>query len=120
MIKKILIAEDNIGISLVLKTRLEKSGFSVDTVSGGYALLGYLHDKEEPDAIVLDLILPEKTGIELLESVKNKWAGTKIFIFSAHPEYEQKMHLFEDYTCGFFPKTKGVDNLIKAIKKEFK
>ncbi|MBL7158128.1 MAG: response regulator [Candidatus Omnitrophica bacterium] len=116
----ILIAEDSPVTSSVLKVKLENEGFSVDAVSSGYALLGYLKDKEEPAVIVLDLVLPGKTGIELLSTVKNKWPGTKIFIFSAHPEYETKLYVFEDYICGFFAKTKGVDRLIKAIKKEFK
>lgn len=120
MKKMALIAEDSPVTSSVLKIKLESEGFSVDIVNSGYALLGYLKDKEEPDVIILDLMLPEKTGIELLSTVKNKWPGTKIFIFSAHPEYETKLHVYEDYICGFFQKTKGVDRLIKAIKKEFK
>ena len=115
-----MIAEDSTVTSSVLKVKLENDKFSVDIVTSGYALLGYLKDKKAPDVIILDLMLPEKTGIELLSTVKNKWPETKVFIFSAHPEYETKLHVYEDYICGFFSKTKGADRLIKAIKKELK
>jgi len=113
--KKILIVEDNKDISTILKKKLEIHGFSVDLAEGGYAVLGYMRDSKMPHAIVLDIILPERSGEDLLCTLKNKWPDTKVFIYSAHAEY--KGHL-KEYAAGFFLKTDGMDNLIGAIKKE--
>ena len=113
--KKILVIEDNKDISDILKTRLEHQGFSVDTARGGYAVLEYMHGSEMPDAIVLDLVLPERSGEELLASLKSKWQDTKVFIYSGHEKYEGK---FKECISGFFLKTNGIDKLINAIMKE--
>lgn len=115
--KKILVAEDNPEMCVILKTRLEEAGFSSDIVQGGYALLGYLKKEGMPDAVILDLMLPERSGVELLGTLKNKWPATKIFIFSAYPEYKDKLHLFKGHIAGFFCKTDGIDKLIGAIKE---
>ena len=112
--KKVLIVEDNEDIRTLLKKRLEISGFSVDMAEGGYALLGHLRKDAAPDVIILDLMLPERSGIELLSSLKSKWPKTAIFIFSAHPEYQRKAFV-RDAVEGFFCKTDGMDKLIKEI-----
>jgi len=116
--KTVLIAEDNRDIRTILKERLEKDGFTVMIANGGYAVLGYLRKNQKPDFIILDLLLPERSGIELLDSLKSKWPDTKIFIYSAHTEFEGRLRLFKEHISGFFIKTDGFDKLIDAIKKE--
>ncbi len=115
--KKILIVEDEQDISKILKARLESEGFSVDTVEGGFSALGYLKKKSAPNAIVLDLVLPERSGIELLGSFHSVWPDTKIFIYTAHTEYEERPYYYEKYIGGFFRKSDGMDKLVRRIKK---
>lgn len=117
-VKKVLIVEDNFEIIKVLKKRLEDNDFSVDVAEGGYAVLGFLKEENGPDVVILDIMIPERNGMELICSIKNKWANTKIFIFSAHDEYKRKMHLYKEYVCAFFSKVDGIENLIEAIKDE--
>ena len=116
--KKILVVEDNHEIVRLLKKRLEDNAFFVDVAEGGYAVLGLLRDEDGPDAVILDLMIPERSGIDLLCSIKNKWPNTKIFIFTAHQEYKSKMQLYSEYICAFFSKMEGMENLIEAIKEE--
>jgi len=115
--KKVLIVEDERDISHILKARLEAAGFSVDMAGGGLAALSYLKAKKAPAAIVLDLVLPERSGVELLGSFHNVWPDTKIFIFTAHPEYKEKPYYFEKYAAGFFCKPEDMGKLLKEIKK---
>ena len=82
--KKVLVVEDNKDISEILKKRLEQDGFSVDIADGGYSVLSRLKEAQIPDVIILDLMLPERSGMELLSSLNAKWPDTKIFIFSAY------------------------------------
>jgi len=116
--KTVLIAEDNQDIRIILAKRLENNGFAVKIADDGYAVLGYLRKNQKPDIVILDLFLPERSGIELLDSLKNKWPDTKIFVYSAHAEFESRLHLFKDHICGFFIKSDGIDKLVEAIKKE--
>jgi len=115
--RKILMIEDNKDISSFLKKNLVKDGFLVDIVETGYAVLAYLKDSKEPDAVILDLFLPERSGIELLDSLVNHWKKAKIFIYSGRLEWKARL-LKHPSVYGFFNKTDGQKGLIDAIKKE--
>lgn len=67
-ITKILIIEDERFLSTILKNRFEKEGFAISQAFDGEEAVGLLNS-EKPDLIVLDLILPKKSGFEVLESI---------------------------------------------------
>lgn len=117
---RILIVEDNKDMSMILAKRLQHEGFATEAISDGYALLGSIRDGLEPDAIILDLMLPGRSGIELLNTIINKWKAAKIFIFSAHSEYEKRHTLKEYNISGYVCKSDGIDKLIEIIKVELK
>mgnify|MGYP001587399287 FL=1 len=67
---KILLVEDDLFLSSLLKTRLEKEKFEVLAAHDGDEALKILRDTK-PDLILLDIILPGKSGFEVLEEVKS-------------------------------------------------
>lgn len=69
-IKKILIIEDEAKISEMIKTYLEAENFKVFTVANGVEGLDRLQ-REEFDLVILDLMLPGISGIELCKKVRN-------------------------------------------------
>ncbi len=64
----ILIVEDDPGLLRTLKAKLEKAGYEVETAQDGEEALRLI--REKPDAVLLDLLLPQKTGIEVLEDLQ--------------------------------------------------
>lgn len=67
--KKVLIVEDEVDIAQLVKHYLEKDGFRADIAkTGGEALK--LIKSERPDLIILDLMLPEMTGIEICKKLR--------------------------------------------------
>ncbi|MDD3531154.1 MAG: response regulator [Candidatus Pacebacteria bacterium] len=67
---KILVIEDEEVLSKVLQEKFEKSGYDVAVANDGDAALTLAKDTN-PDAIVLDLLLPKRNGFEVLESLKS-------------------------------------------------
>jgi len=68
--KKILIIEDDTNLLSNYKTELELRKFDVVSVTDGEK--GYpTVEKEMPDLILLDIMLPNKNGIDILEEVRN-------------------------------------------------
>lgn len=65
---KILIIEDDPYISSMYVTKLEREGFKTSVAMDGEE--GLAKAKEEPDLILLDLILPKLSGIDLLKQLK--------------------------------------------------
>ena len=66
---KILIVEDEEVLALVLKEKLELDHFEVQTAADGEAGLAAV-GSFRPDFILLDLVMPKKTGMEVLEELK--------------------------------------------------
>lgn len=67
---KILVVEDEEVLAKVLQEKLEKSGYEVALAGDGEAALT-LAKSFNPDAVVLDLLLPKKNGFEVLEVLKS-------------------------------------------------
>ncbi len=81
--KKVLVAEDDVFLSQLLSTRLEKAGINVLKAFDGEEALEIIK-KERPDLILLDIILPKKSGFEVAEEVASNpmLRGTPIIITS--------------------------------------
>ena len=66
---RILIVEDSEAATIQLRFALESAGFCVDAVSGGRHALSYLKT-HVPDGIILDLMMPEVDGFDVLKAVR--------------------------------------------------
>ncbi len=113
--KKILVVEDNEDIAHFLVEKLKKENYSTQLLNNGLEVVEYLLKKEFiPDAVILDLMLPGRSGYELLNTIKSVCPDVKIFIFSAHREYEGRIP--DESAEGFFCKTDGINKLVNALK----
>lgn len=67
--KKILVAEDDKFLSSAYRVKLTKAGFDVTIARNGNEVMSELQ-KQIPDCILLDLVMPEKDGFSVLEDLK--------------------------------------------------
>lgn len=79
---RILLVEDEKLLSGYIAKGLQNSGYAVDAVYDGEEAL-YEYSINEYDLIVLDLNLPKKDGIEVLQEIREQDANIKIMILSA-------------------------------------
>ena len=78
--KKVLVIEDNRELSGILQKRLVLSGYEVEVLASGLDLVSRFREKEKcPDVVILDLMLPGRSGYDLLNAVKSVWPTTKLF-----------------------------------------
>lgn len=81
---KILIAEDEALIRRSLKIAGESRGHIVQTAENGLLALS-VWDAFKPDLAIIDVLMPEMDGLELLKQIP-KNSSTKIIVISAHDE----------------------------------
>ncbi len=74
MPKTILIVEDDALTSRVYSSLFQRAGYQVETVADGLSASAIL-EHNPPDAVLLDLMLPGKNGIEVLREFRNTPAG---------------------------------------------
>ena len=67
--KKILVIDDENDILLIIKSALHEEGFDVTTANNGYDGLALAEDAS-PDLIILDIMMPEMDGFEVLQQLK--------------------------------------------------
>lgn len=67
--KRILIVDDDLQLARLIKRELEARGFDVDIAENGIRALGFLSQMKY-SVIILDLWMPELSGVELLEHLK--------------------------------------------------
>ncbi len=86
---KIAIVEDDQAISQMYRIKFESEGYTVDTAENGKLGLA-LAESMKPDIILLDLMMPEMTGDEMLAKLrKTTWGkDTKVVILTNMGEQE--------------------------------
>lgn len=110
----VLIADDNANIRQTVKDILMERGYAVETVKDGYDLLNYLRNKS-PQVLVLDLIMPQKDGIEVFSAIKGIAPETKIIIYTAFQRYEYS--LYAQTADKFLLKSDSPEKLLEAIEE---
>ncbi len=86
---KVLIADDSETILLLLRTRLEMEGYEVETASDGQEVTElFQRDRPDrgPDILLLDAMMPRKSGIDALRELRAEGVDTPALIVSAHQD----------------------------------
>jgi len=86
---KVAIVEDDTAISQMYRIKFEAEGYDVDTAENGFLGLK-LAESMKPDIILLDLMMPEMNGIEMLTALrKSSWGQSiKVIILTNMGEQE--------------------------------
>jgi two-component system alkaline phosphatase synthesis response regulator PhoP len=88
--KTIMVVDDNPDIITIVKTILEGRGYSVFSATSGPDLLNLLTTSQKPDLIILDIMMPEMDGLEVLTRLKGKTETSTIpvILLTAKVQYE--------------------------------
>jgi CheY-like chemotaxis protein len=89
MKKTIMVVDDNPDIITIVKTILEGKGYNVLSASSGAQLLNLL-EGTKPDLIILDIMMPEMDGLEVLSQLKalTETASIPVILLTAKVQYE--------------------------------
>lgn len=112
---RILIIEDEIRLSRFLKKGFEGEAMAVDVANDGEqgSLLGR---QEVYDAIILDLMLPGKDGIEVLKEIRAAGIATPILILSAKGEIEDRVRGLNLGADDYLPKPFAFTEVLARVR----
>lgn len=112
--KTILVVDDSIVIRKMVEIALEDENFSIETaVSGkeGLNMIETLH----PDLVILDLMLPDISGIDVLKSIKSG-AGLPVIMLSGKDSPQMVETAKKEGADAFLPKPFKDEDLLEKIK----
>lgn len=111
----ILLVEDNIHISEFVVKGLEESGFSVVLVQNGTDAREQINQREW-SVILLDIMLPDIDGIELLQYTRYKKIHTPILVISALSDTDDKVKALDYGADDYLAKPFHFKELVARIK----
>ena len=100
---RILIAEDEVTIARALKVMLEKNKYAVDLVHNGNDALDYLRATGY-DALVLDIMMPGKDGIQVLKTARAEGVTTPALFLTAKAEVADRVAGLDAGADDYLPK----------------
>ena len=115
--RPILVVDDDAKIVRLVRTYLERDGFSVVTAADGPAALDAI-ERHRPALVVLDLMLPELDGRAVIRAVRgdDAAAATPILIISARGSTIDRIVGFEDGADDYLPKPFSPAELVLRVK----
>ena len=116
---KILIVEDEKGISDFLKQGLEEEGYEITVASDG--LTGFnLAIANKPNLILLDWMLPKMSGIEVCKEFRKTDSKTPIIFLTAKDTIQETIEGLKSGANDYIKKPFSFDELLERIKIHFR
>ena len=111
---RILIIEDEVALAELVANRLKKEKYIVDiSYDGEEGLYNALMDIY--DLILLDIMLPNVNGIDILKKIKKNNIKAKVIMLTAKSELEDKLLGFNEGANDYIPKPFHIDEVIARV-----
>lgn len=111
---KVLIVEDDAGIAGFLQTELCHEGFSVSYAADGRSALS-MFESSAPDIILLDIMLPELNGIEVLRRIR-KTSRVPVILLTARGETYDKVNGLDAGADDYLAKPFAIEELLARMR----
>ena len=112
---RVLVVDDDEAIARMLAEYLTEHGLSADWAGGGRAALDKIQGGPTPDALVLDLRMPDLDGREVLSQVRRQGLDPRVVLLSADREVATAAR--ELRADGFVEKPFAPENLLAAVRR---
>jgi two-component system KDP operon response regulator KdpE len=112
--QRVLVVDDEPQIVRGLKVILRDAGYEVETAENKEQALGALSVRP-PDAVVLDLVLPDGSGVEVCEEVRS-WSRLPILVLSAVGDEREKVRALDAGADDYVTKPFGTEELLARLR----
>jgi two-component system KDP operon response regulator KdpE len=111
---RILVVDDEPHIVRGLKVILRTAGYAVEAAETKAEALALLASRP-PDAVVLDLVLPDGQGVDVCREVR-RWSGLPIVVLSAVGDEREKVRALDAGADDYVTKPFGTDELLARLR----
>jgi two-component system, OmpR family, KDP operon response regulator KdpE len=111
---RILVVDDEKQILRALQTSLRGAGYEVDTADTAETALAAAAMRP-PEAVILDLVLPDGTGIDVARELR-EWSSAPIIVLSAVGEEREKIAALDAGADDYVTKPVGIDELLARLR----
>lgn len=115
--KRLLIVDDNEDNRDMLARRLRRRGYIVDTAESGAAALRLINDAQAFDAVLLDVMMPDMTGLEVLIELRTRFGKDQlpVLMATARSDSEDVVEALRLGANDYVTKPINLDEVISAL-----
>ncbi len=114
---RVLIVEDEAALAMGLKFNFEQEGYEVTAANDGVRALSCFQEAEHPfDLVILDLMLPGKSGYEICQEIRRSDPTVPILVLSARSLSEDKARAFDCGTDQYMTKPFALPELLSRAR----
>lgn len=117
MDKKILLVDDAAFMRMLIRNTLTTNGYTniLEAADGEIAVSTY--SAEKPDLVIMDITMPNKTGIEALKEIKAMAPGAKVVMCSAMGQEAMVVEAIKLGALDFIVKPFKAERILQTVKK---
>jgi two-component system, OmpR family, KDP operon response regulator KdpE len=112
--ERILVVDDEPQILRAVRTSLQAAGYEVDVAETAAAALTVAAARP-PDAVILDLVLPDGNGIEVCRELR-RWTTAPVLVLSAVGDEQEKVAALDAGADDYVTKPFGIDELLARVR----
>src|SRR3954469_12556513 len=112
---RILVVEDEKRIADFLCRGLEGAGYAVDAAPNGASAIDHIHATDY-DLVILDLMLPDMDGLQVLEKIRNRKVGPPVLILSARGAVDDRVRGLETGADDYLVKPFAFVELLARVR----
>ena len=112
---RLLVVEDEKRIADFLCRGLQGAGYAVDVAGSGSVALDFIH-RTEYDLVILDLMLPDMDGLQILERIRSRKAGPPVLILSARGAVDDRVRGLEQGADDYLVKPFAFVELLARVR----
>jgi len=116
MSEKILIADDEPSNRKILAQELVHRGFAVDTARGGREALAMI-ESTSPDLLILDYMMPDLSGLEVLKELRHKDNDTPVIMITAYGSVDRAVEAMKAGAYDFITRPFDPDHIDLVLRK---
>ncbi len=113
----ILVIDDTEEITEIISIALLHEGYHVTSFHTGEDALHYLHDENRPDIILLDILLPDINGIDLLHQIKQIDETIPVIMITAFAEVKSAVKAMKAGASDYVSKPFKLEELKSVIRQ---
>jgi len=116
--RNILLIDDHAVVRKGLKAILEEEFNDISVAEADTGHEGINHIRESlPEAVVLDISLPDMNGLEVLKRIRMDWPRLPVLILSVYGEDQYGVRMMRSGASGYLTKSSAPEHMVTALKK---
>jgi DNA-binding response OmpR family regulator len=114
--KTVLVVDDDFDVSSAIRTVLDSKGYRVFTAPDGHAGL-IAAQREQPDLLIVDMMMPKKSGFLVIEQIKRAKSPMKIIMITANEGSRHRAYAELLGVDGYIRKPFAMEKLLEEVKR---